>query len=72
MDSSLLANNSQHCWELGKSEEQLLQKTVGRLLVNSRPTVGRLSFTTFYENLRPIVGYLLLRVAGSCCTICNN
>ena len=51
----------------GKNEEQLPQKTVGRLLANSRPTVGQrlansrttvgqLSFTAFYENLLPAVG----------------
>ena len=60
--------------QLGKSEEQLPQKTVGRLLVNSRLTVGQqlansrptvgqqsahsFSFTAFYENLLPTVGRL--------------
>jgi len=50
---------SQHCYKYiqryfdGKSEEQLPQKTVGRLLANSRPTVGRQS-----DNCWPIVGQL--------------
>ena len=45
---------------IGKSEEQLPQKTVGRLSVNSQPTVGQqLSNsrpTVFSANSRPTVG----------------
>ena len=49
---------------LGKNEEQLPQKTVGRLWANSRPTVGRQSANSWptvgrqSANCWPIVGQL--------------
>ena len=51
--------------QLGKSEEQLPQKTVGRLLVNSRPTVFRLQpfmkiFCQQSADCRPTVGSMLV------------
>ena len=47
--------------------------TVGQRLANSWPTAGRLSFTSFYENLLPTVGRLLAvcrATVGSMSVIC--
>ena len=57
--------NKERNSEMRKSEEQLPQKTVGRLLVNSRPTVGRQSADSRptvgrqSDDSRPTVGQLL-------------
>ena len=51
--TKIFCQQSADCWPT--VVYHLLRKSSA----NSRPTVGRLSFTTFYENLLPTVGRLL-------------
>ena len=45
--------------QMPKSREKVKNSSPGKLLAYSRPTVGRLLFTAFYENLLLAVGRLL-------------
>ena len=56
LDMIIILSKSQSGF--GKNEEQLPQKTVGRLLANSRPTVGQQSDRQS-DDSRPTVGQLL-------------
>ena len=55
----LFENLRKVCWKNWRTAPpKNCRPTVGQLLADSRPTVGRLSFTAFYENLLPTVGRL--------------